>query len=489
MDCVSHAVNRERVFDRFEFLLFQIDFLLFGPSRSRFVASTKIWLSLVEPRTYDTLNTQNNHIFQFFEIHSSCLDHTTMAIGDDGMDLLARVWERAPPSPHNTKDTAILIDSDSDDDSVVAIVVAPPATAANDIDAEGSKKPAAVNNSIAARSAASTMTEPMMLSSKSTTPGLPLVSQTVKKFSSDNTAAAALSFAQVAEAAADSATDASDTRAYIADLQSKFDSAQGNATAATTSSSVAVATSKKSSPWDLDDTESDGDDDPFDDIIMVGYPGDKKIKSSSGSTVVVAPAATAAAAAAAASTTTTTISKVKEEARVFAAARKVSLSPTNSNVSSTHSRTATPLLGESIPPPSKSFEDEDDDDDDDESNYTYATYLANQQSLAAITSSSANKPFRCNHCPEQFLTRHQVRQHAKTCKQRLELEKFLQMTTPPGGGDAATSNTAATMTEDADAVNNEKEPEGVEEVAEEPDEITYTRYSPVKLNFGKDHPG
>jgi hypothetical protein len=415
-----------------------------------------------------SINNSKMDLPQFLNLRvvPPAADHTTMAIGDDGMDLLSRVWKRVPPSPHNTKDTAILIDSDSDDDSVTAIVVAPPATtaAANDAnDDEGSKKPAAANTIIDARSATSAMAEPMMLSSKSTTPSFLLASQTMQKFSSvvNPAAAAASSFAHVAEAAADSIADASDTKAGIVDLQSKFDSAQAHATATatttSTSSSLANATSS-----------------------MV----DKKIKAYSGSTVAVAPAT---------STTTTPstkiISKVKDEARVLAAARKVSLSPTSSNVSSTHSRTATPVMGESIPPPAMNYEDEDNDDENDESNYTYATYLANQQSLAAITSSSAYKPFRCNHCSEQFLTRQQVRQHAKTCKQRLESKKMMQMTTPPGGGDAATLNAETTISEDADTVNNEKEPEGVEEAAEEPDEITYTRYRPVKLNFGKDHPG
>jgi hypothetical protein len=38
-------------------------------------------------------------------------------------------------------------------------------------------------------------------------------------------------------------------------------------------------------------------------------------------------------------------------------------------------------------------------------------------------------------------------------------------------------------------VDHEKEGEGVDEVAEEADEITYTRYSPAKVKFGKEHPG
>lgn len=434
--------------------------------------------------------------------HSSTQDPTfdfwnsntpTMAIGGDGMDLLSRVWERAPPSPHNTKDTAILIDSDSDDDdndtATAAVVVAPPAptTAANDTaDAEGSKKPAASNDSSATTQSVASKTNEPVMSSKST-PSLNLASQTMTPFTGANTGVAVSSFAAAVAAPADSAT-----KAPVADLHSKFESAIASGTATTSSAAVAAAaaaasTSKKS-PWDImDDSESDDDDeDPFDDIIMAGYPGsgDKKFKSSSSSSgpkVVVAPA----------TTTTAIATKVKDEKP-----RKVSLSPTNAaNSSSLHSHTTTtPVLAESIPP-AKSYEDEDDggdneeeeDDDDDplDSNYSYAAYLANQQ--AAKASTSANKAFRCNHCPEQFNTRYEARQHAKTCKQRLELEQLMHKMVPEGGGENATAKTGATTSDDA--ADHEKEGEGVDEVAEEADEITYTRYSPAKVKFGKEHPG
>lgn len=102
----------------------------------------------------------------------------------------------------------------------------------------------------------------------------------------------------------------------------------------------------------------------------------------------------------------------------------------------------------------------------------------NNNTTTAVSNINSNKPFGCTHCSERFYTHRQKNRHQKKCK-----KKHVRVKGERGGGKVkGEKKPQLTVTE-----GKEKDEAGEE--GEEAEEITYTSYRPMKLKFGKDHPG